>query len=188
MFATFEARATEASAEVFRVRTRAEALDLVVDRLEAEGVGDGPSRSAVWADCPFLDELERDGIDRDALRARVPGLHFDVTVERAERSLIGISQLDWAIADTGSIAQDAGRVAQRLVSTLPPTHLALLPGDAIVPDLAALLQVLRPEQVSYLALITGPSRTADIERVLTIGVHGPKRLVIVFVDELARTR
>jgi L-lactate dehydrogenase complex protein LldG len=54
--------------------------------------------------------------------------------------------------------------------------------DRLVPDLAALFAVLSPAQTRYLSLITGPSRTADIERVLTIGVHGPERLVIVVVD------
>ena len=44
-----------------------------------------------------------------------------------------------------------------------------------------------PNRMGYLSMITGPSRTADIERVLTIGVHGPVRLIIIFVDELGRT-
>ena len=41
------------------------------------------------------------------------------------------------------------------------------------------------EQTNYISFITGPSRTADIERVLTIGVHGPEKLIIVFVDDMA---
>ena len=43
-----------------------------------------------------------------------------------------------------------------------------------------------PKSAHYIAMITGPSRTADIERVLTIGVHGPERLVIVFIDQLEK--
>jgi len=54
----------------------------------------------------------------------------------------------------------------------------------VVPTLGALLTKLGPRDTRYLALITGPSRTADIERVLTIGVHGPGRLVVLLVDGL----
>jgi L-lactate dehydrogenase complex protein LldG len=43
---------------------------------------------------------------------------------------------------------------------------------------------MHPDKSSYLTLITGPSKTADIERVLAIGVHGPERIVILCVDEL----
>jgi L-lactate dehydrogenase complex protein LldG len=50
-----------------------------------------------------------------------------------------------------------------------------------MPDM---LTRINPRESAYIAMITGPSRTADIERVLTIGVHGPERLVIVFCDEL----
>lgn len=204
-FATFEARATEAGAEVSRVSTREQALEEIERQLLAEGVAERalgaattpvpngavrrpyvswrraviPPRSAVWAPCPFLD-----GIDRAALLTRVPGLSLEVTLARAADARVGISQVDWAVADTGSIAQDATAVAQRLVSTLPATHIALVPGDRIVPDLATYLSRQRPADSNYLSLITGPSRTADIERVLTIGVHGPARLVVIVVDDL----
>jgi L-lactate dehydrogenase complex protein LldG len=59
-----------------------------------------------------------------------------------------------------------------------------VPAAGLLPDLPSLLKRVDPKKLSYLALITGPSRTADIERVLTIGVHGPKRLVVLFVDDL----
>jgi L-lactate dehydrogenase complex protein LldG len=52
--------------------------------------------------------------------------------------------------------------------------------------MGSVLEQLRPEQINYISFITGPSRTADIERVLTIGVHGPGRLIIVVVDEFQK--
>ena len=95
--------------------------------------------------------------------------------------------MDWALADTGTLVQDATAVDQRLVSTLPTIHVALIATDGLRPDMPTWLADADPNRMGYLSMITGPSRTADIERVLTIGVHGPVRLIIIFVDELGRT-
>lgn len=181
LYELFKAKAEAVGAEVGRVDTRAAALDLIAERLKAQGVTDTPGRTALWAACPFLEDL-----DLDELSARIPGLGFDVTRAGAGEARVGISQMDWAVADTGTLAQDATAVDQRLVSTLPVTHIALVPADHLVPDLASLLAVLGPRNARYLSLITGPSRTSDIERVLTIGVHGPEQLIIIFVGELER--
>ncbi len=179
MFETFKARAEAVSAVVQRVPTRAEALALVLARLRDEGVAHAPGAYAVWADGPFLR-----GLDRAALAGRVPGLRFDVSRQVAAEARVGISEVDFAIAETGTLAVAADAVDQRLASMLTCVHIALVPTSRLVGDLAALFVRLSPAQTRYLALVTGPSRTADIERVLTIGVHGPERLLVVFVDDL----
>ena len=179
MFAAFKVKAEAVSAEVQRFATRAEALPFILGFLKKEGVADAPQSYALWAESPFLK-----GLDRRQLSREVPGLKFEVTRELAADSKIGISQMDWALANTGTLVQDSTPVEQRLASTLPVIHIALIATDRILPDLPALLTKVNPNQSGYIALITGPSRTSDIERVLTIGVHGPVRLIIVFVDEL----
>jgi L-lactate dehydrogenase complex protein LldG len=181
IFDTFKLRAEAVSAEVHRFLQKTEALDFIVQYLQSADVADSPQSYAVWADCPFLT-----GIDTKQIAARVPGLTFEVTREKAAASKVGISQLDWAMANTGSLIQDAAPIDRRLVSTLPNIHIAVVQTDRLVPDLPAVLGKIRPEQTNYISFITGPSRTADIERVLTIGVHGPEKLIIVFVDEAAR--
>ena len=123
-------------------------------------------------------------MDRRSLSEQAPGLSFSVTRHSAEKAKIGISQVECAISDTGTLVNDAAPVERRLVSTLPTIHVAVAPTDAIQADMAAALAWIHPSRCGYISMITGPSRTADIERVLTIGVHGPSRLVIVFVDEL----
>jgi L-lactate dehydrogenase complex protein LldG len=90
--------------------------------------------------------------------------------------------MEWGLADTGTVVQDATDPALRLVSTLPEIHVALLPACRILPGLADVVPKLDPGRAPYISFITGPSRTADIERVLTIGVHGPSRLVVVVHD------
>jgi L-lactate dehydrogenase complex protein LldG len=178
-FSTFKSRAEAVSAEVHHFATQADALAFIVEFLRSEGVKDAPNFRAVWADCPFLEE-----IDREELRASVPGLVFDVTREGCAEAKIGISEMDWGKADTGTLVQDATQVEKRLVSTLPLIHIALIATSKILPDLSSVLTAIDPRQAGYISFITGPSRTADIERVLTIGVHGPERLIIIAVDEM----
>lgn len=185
-FECFAARAQAVSAEVHRFPARTEALDFVLNLVRTlEGDRLQPS-FAVWAACPFLE-----GLNEAELTERAPGLTFHVTRGSASAATVGISQIDLAIADTGTLVQNATSVEQRLVSMLPPIHIAIVETGAIVPDLPAALSRFSPQRgrgadgpPPYLSFITGPSRTADIERVLTIGVHGPERLVIVCVDDL----
>ena len=178
MFEQFKARAEEVGAEVHRFKDKKAALDFILPFLQKEGIADAPGSYAVWADCPFLN-----GIDPKPL-AEVAGLRFEVSRDAAADALIGITQAGWALADTGTLVQDQTSVNQRLASSLVDIHIALVPTSNILPDKIALLTRINPVTSRYIAFITGPSRTADIERVLTIGVHGPERLVIVCVDKM----
>ena len=178
MYEQFKNRAEGVSAEVYRFAAKDATLDWLIGFLQREGLAGTPQASALWAECSFLD-----GMDRDELM-QIAGLKFEVTRELAAEAKFGISQMEWALADTGSLAQNSTAMEQRLVSSLSTIHIALVPTNGILPDMPALLSRVQPKDCAYLAMITGPSRTADIERVLTIGVHGPERLVIVFVDEL----
>jgi L-lactate dehydrogenase complex protein LldG len=177
LYEQFKVRAEGVSAEVYRFATRELAVEHLIGFLAREGVADTPECAAVWADGLFPAGAEREKV------TAVPGVTFDVTRERAARARFGISSMEWALADTGSLAQNSTAIEQRL-SSLPTIHIALVPTSGLVPDMPALLSRVNPKECAYLAMITGPSRTADIERVLTIGVHGPERLVIIFVDDL----
>ena len=180
MFGKFKAAAEGAgNTEVHRFGTKAEALDFIEGFLKKGDIRDVPGSYAIWADAPFLR-----GIDTEAFAAKIPGLKFRVTRDLAKNARIGITQMEWGLADMGTLAQDSTEVEQRLASSLPWIHMALLPSDRIVADLPVLMTKMDPGKSPYIALITGPSKTADIERVLAIGVHGPERLVIVCVDEL----
>jgi L-lactate dehydrogenase complex protein LldG len=122
--------------------------------------------------CPALSALERAAAA--LLVRRVAGYReAEVTVEEV---LAGI-------AETGSIvcASVEGRAVQ--ASLLPSQHLALLPAGKIYPTLDDFFQSLGATLPTNIAVITGPSRTADIELTLAIGVHGPKRLDVIVVAE-----
>jgi L-lactate dehydrogenase complex protein LldG len=181
MYEQFKTRAEGVSAEVCRFKTKDAALAYLIEFLHKEGVADTPQTTALWAECSFLD-----GMDRHALQG-VAGLKFEVTRELASEARFGISQMEWALADTGTLVQDSTAIEQRLVSSLSTIHIAIAPTSGLLPDLPTLLTRINPKESGYIAMITGASRTADIERVLTIGVHGPERLIIIFVDELGGT-
>jgi L-lactate dehydrogenase complex protein LldG len=178
MYEQFKARAEGVGAEVYRFETKALATDFILGFLQREGIADEPTAHALWADCPFLS-----GVDRHPL-VEIAGLKFEVTRELADHARFGISQMQWALADTGTLVQDSSAIEQRLVSSLPTIHIALIATSVLLPDMPELLTRIHPKDSGYIAMITGASRTADIERVLTIGVHGPERLVIIFVDDL----
>jgi len=156
-------------------------LEFVRQFLLEEGVADERGCYALWAEGTFLNET-----DHQALPA-IPGLKFEVTRELAADARIGISQMQWALADTGTLVQDSSAIEERLVSSLTTIHIAIAPTAGLLPDMPTLLSKVHPKDCAYLAMITGPSRTADIERVLTIGVHGPERLIIIFCDALGGT-
>ncbi len=107
--------------------------------------------------------------------------------EQAADAAAGVTSASFAIADTGSLVLESTPEDVRLASTLPTRHFVLLDRSKIVTDGLAAVDPLRRmhqrDTRNYIAYITGPSRTADIERVLTIGVHGPKELYILLLDD-----
>ncbi len=97
----------------------------------------------------------------------------------------GITSADYALADTGTLVLIAGRQESRLVSLLPPAHIAVVPVSRILDGLDQLMAAIpRPADItSSMVFITGPSRTADIEQILVRGVHGPGEITVILVDE-----
>ncbi len=97
----------------------------------------------------------------------------------------GITECDALIAQTGSILITNRSAGGRALSVLPPHHVVLARRNQLVPDLPEAFALLKkkyaPNYPSFISLITGPSRTGDIERILVLGAHGPKKLTIFLV-------
>ena len=94
---------------------------------------------------------------------------------------IGITSAEYALCDTGALVVLATSQESRLVSLLPVVHITILSVDRILTGLDELF-TLMPDpaaQSSSMVLIGGPSRTADIEQILTLGVHGPREIQLV---------
>ena len=119
-----------------------------------------------------LPEVQPGFTDREKLRAA------------CAQADIGITSADYALADTGTLVMLAGPAEARLISLLPPAHIAVFPRSRLLSGLDELLAILPDpaEQTSSMVLITGPSRTADIEQILVRGVHGPGDIYAVMVE------
>lgn len=100
------------------------------------------------------------------------------TTDDVWRAQVGLSMADCGVAETGSLLFAAHSGASRLLSLLPPVHAVVVRVESLVPGLESLMTRI-PVQNS--ALVTGPSRTADIEGVLVRGIHGPKRVVLAYL-------
>jgi len=174
---------------VHRAATREDARSAIVAVLV-----DRKARRIVLGATPLLAELDLAGAVADA--------GIDVVVvdlgDEAERDALreaafaadaGVTSVDYGVADTGTLALLARRGQGRALSLLPPLHVAVLDARDVVGELAELFERVRAagELPSALTLITGPSRTGDIELVLTVGVHGPGELHLVVVDTRVTT-
>ncbi len=152
------------------------------------------ARLAIRWSCPLLD---RSGLD-SALAENGTEVVPWSDVERLQttdpvkaRDLIfgadlGISCVDGAAAETGTIALGSSPGQGPPVSLLPPTHIALVEAYQVVPDLFDLLKIFESSSGNLpgnLVLVTGPSKTGDIELRLTTGVHGPGDLHVIILED-----
>jgi len=97
---------------------------------------------------------------------------------------VGITTAEYGLADTGALVVLATPHECRLVSLLPLVHITVLAADGILSGLDELFTRLPDPAAlsSSMVLIAGPSRTADIEQILTLGVHGPREIHLVLLD------
>jgi L-lactate dehydrogenase complex protein LldG len=104
---------------------------------------------------------------------------------------VGVSTAQAAIAETGTLVLESQSEKHRLVSLVPPVHIAIVEASNIVLTLGEALAAVHGGGLGELSptitFITGPSRTADIELTLAIGVHGPQELYVIVKDGLRLT-
>ena len=102
----------------------------------------------------------------------------------------GFTQTRGAIAETGSLILWSSADEPRTLSLVPPVHVAVLLASRLYASPPAAMAALQPQadMPTNLLLVTGPSKTADIQQVLAYGAHGPKELIIVLVDDVSATQ
>lgn len=131
--------------------------------------------------------------DNDLVHEVTQGLGMDFLetnekyeVRDLEQCDAGFSACDALVAQTASVLVTNHSAGGRALSVLPPHHVVLATADQMVTTMADGYAVLREKYQgnwpSFISFITGPSRTADIERVLVLGAHGPKKLTVILIE------
>lgn len=173
---------------VVTVSSETEARDAVitiVKGLDAELV--------VRTSHPMIERLELDealaanSIESVLLTSRSGDLEPDQLQNIAARADIGITGVDYLIAETASASLVSREGMTRMASLLPPVHIAIAHIDQVVETLGDLLTLREAELADedapnwYMNLVSGPSKTADIEQTIVIGVHGPGEVHLIVI-------
>ncbi len=176
---------------VATMKEKAEAVQVVVSEVDdlaaacAYAIEVTQRQGGATLAAPGWEEASRAALKEGCRRAGVELLQEGLR-EQAAAIHTGFTRADWGIADTGTLVLDSSSEDLRLATMLCDTHIAVLPRSRLVPTAAALeaeMNRLMESPPRYLAFITGASRTADIERVLTLGVHGPLELHLLLLKD-----
>jgi len=158
-------------------------LDLLVDILRERKIKDllygpqtpiGTALQQKWQNAAEgLPELVAYDAEIEKMKERVFGVEAGITSTRG------------GIAETGALILWSSKEEPRLMSLVPPIHIAVLHADKIY---STFLEAIQEENwagsmPTNAFLISGPSKTADIELVLAFGVHGPRELIVLLIDE-----
>jgi L-lactate dehydrogenase complex protein LldG len=168
---------TAAKGEVHIASTREEALDHLSELLREMKAG-----SALIDDHPVLVGLEP--VDRwPDIDWHVVGYSEGDLRQFAATTDVGISGADAALAETGTVVVSSGPGRSRLTSLMPPVHIALVPASCLTGDLFTWMAEQKPPLPASVTLISGPSKTADIEQTMAVGVHGPGRFIALLYQD-----
>ncbi len=151
--------------------------DSVPDALKALAAEQAIHKATVW-DTPVLQQLQ--------ITRHLSSLNIDIVAPTASKHEIalcdlGITEAEYLLPETGTLVLKSSTQKPRAVSLLPRVHLAIVRPQMLRPDLHQVFAEAKDSH--YLVFITGPSRTADIELTVTLGVHGPKSLYVWILED-----
>ena len=175
----FEKNATLAAAEVFRVK------DLAAAKAKTAELMKEFECKKVIATCGDNNA----GIKKIYEELSTPEVpiytdKFEIA-EHAPTADLGLSVAEFGVGETGGVCVDTYSYEARVTGMLPPVHAVYINANYRTENLTTALKIIsRVYKRGYVGFITGPSRTADIERVLTLGVHGPSRFFVIAIENM----
>lgn len=173
-FARFRANATDLKATFYLTNSHEELTKLLLELRNVEGWKKVASHGGELTDAAC-----------NALALPVCRTDQPFDASELEACDAGLTECDALIAQTGSVLVTNRSAGGRAVSVLPPHHVVLARREQLLRDLPEAFELLKKKYAanypSMISFITGPSRTGDIERILVLGAHGPKKLTIFCV-------
>ena len=172
--------------KLYRASTSEDALDYICGLVDSMGAGlIVRSDQDIFQEVPLDPSLTAKGVQVSIIAQDSDHSQEELRREMAQAE-IGVTGVDYAIAETGSVVLIPRRRLSRLVSLVPPVHVAIVRPQEVLESLEDLfllqrLAYYKGEMWNYVNFITGPSRTADIEQTMVVGVHGPKEAHMVLL-------
>jgi L-lactate dehydrogenase complex protein LldG len=172
----FKKQLNELSGELYLVNSKEEAISILEILLEQ--VEPAQCKAHKF---PLIEELIKLSPEMKSYLTYIDDI--EISSPEYAKFEVGISSADFLIARTGSILIRALTAGGRRLSVLPPIHIVIAEEKQMVASLDTVLHFLNLNQDDwgYATIISGPSRTADIEKQLVLGAHGPKRLIVILI-------
>jgi L-lactate dehydrogenase complex protein LldG len=192
LIARFTEEATAVRANVHRVSDKLKFVGQIVERI-AEICGKNNGHEIALSSAELFAEMDLSSmlVTRGFSTFGLGENDHEKLIARLANCGVGVTAVDYAIAETGTIVLSSDEPNALLFSLLPPVHIAVLRSSQVFHTLDEVISKLSKERIGRgnpgepsrsVTLITGPSRTSDVELVLSIGVHGPKELHVIIVD------
>jgi len=184
---TFVTEFKKVDGEVLMAKSHSEVADYLVEIINLHKI-----TKVAFSDSDVLEGIRLESELGRRLPEPVKMLRVDRTQKKGDLVPLlgdvglGITSCQFAIADTGTLVLTGERERNRLLSLLPPIHVVVLYPHQVLGSLTEVLAVDSERLDQTITLVTGPSRTADIELTLTKGVHGPREIHAIFLESAAR--
>lgn len=182
LYELFKEKAEAVSAKVSTITTLPAAFQYAADLIVNSDNSDAIINKTITA--PGLSDGEFTELENICSGKEIK-LIRDGLLENTSGIDVGVTYADYGIAETGTLVVDSKSEDLRLATMITNIHVAILPASKIREtslDLTAEMNEMLEKSAGYMAFITGPSRTADIERILALGVHGPLELHILILE------
>jgi L-lactate dehydrogenase complex protein LldG len=186
LISSFKENAVPLNLSVYIVENVSEAAEIITDIARKTAPEFGKTKHIIQHTHPDIAALRLwEKFAEDPITVHTTYQQDSDVREKTLSSFIGITVADWGIAESATLVQLTRPGRPRSTSLVPSIHIGLLHKSKILANLTEAYTMLRREkELDSLTLISGPSKTADIEAHMVHGAHGPREMHVIILDEI----